>query len=107
MDAIRLDPARFGARAAEVAGLLQLLASRPRLMILCRLAEAEELAVGALADSVALSQSALSQHLARLRADGLVATRREGQRILYRINDRRLLTLMETLNSLYCEDPDR
>lgn len=104
MDALTLDPLRFSARAAEVAGLMELLASQPRLMVLCRLAEQGEVSVGALADSLDLSQSALSQHLARLRAEGLVATRRDGQRIHYRINDPRLLTLMETLHRLYCED---
>lgn len=107
MDAPTLDPLRFSARAAEVAGLMELLASQPRLMILCRLAAQGEVSVGALADSLALSQSALSQHLARLRTEGLVATRRDGQRIHYRINDPRLLSLMETLHRLYCEDPDQ
>ncbi|MFN7399532.1 MAG: ArsR/SmtB family transcription factor [Sandaracinobacter sp.] len=107
MDALTLDPVRFSARAAEVAGLMELLASQPRLMILCRLAEQGEVSVGALADSLDLSQSALSQHLARLRTEGLVATRRDGQRIHYHINDPRLLTLMETLHRLYCENPDQ
>ncbi len=107
MDALTLDPVRFSARAAEVAGLMELLASQPRLMILCRLAEQGEVSVRALADSLDLSQSALSQHLARLRTEGLVATRRDGQRIHYRINDPRLLALMETLHRLYCENPDQ
>ena len=86
--------------------MMELLASQPRLMILCRLAEGGEVSVGALAESVELSQSALSQHLARLRTEGLVATRRDGQRIFYRIHDPRLLKLMETLHALYCEDPE-
>ena len=101
-----IDPSRFAARATEVAALLELLASQPRLMILCRLAEAGELGVGVLGASAGLSQSALSQHLARLRAEGLVAPRREGQRIYYRITDPRLLSLMGTLHQLYCEDSE-
>jgi DNA-binding transcriptional ArsR family regulator len=105
MSDLSLDPARFAARASEVASLMELLASQPRLMILCRLATADELPVGALAVDVGLSQSALSQHLARLRADGLVATRREGQRIHYRIDDPRVLALMQTLHDLYCKEP--
>lgn len=102
---LALDPARFAARASEVASLLEVLASQPRLMILCRLATGGELSVGALAADIALSPSALSQHLARLRADGLVTTRREGQRIHYRIDDPRVLTLMQTLHDLYCKEP--
>lgn len=99
-----LDPQQFAARAADVACTLSLLASAPRLMILCRLAEHGELRVGALADMVALSQSALSQHLARLRAEGLVATTREGSAIRYRIADPRVLALMEALHTLYCQE---
>ncbi|WP_328799471.1 ArsR/SmtB family transcription factor [Sandaracinobacteroides hominis] len=97
-----LDPVQFAAQAGRLAETLALLASAPRLMILCRLSEAGEMPVGALADSVGLSQSALSQHLARLRADGLVATTRERQSIRYRIADPRVLQLMETLHTLYC-----
>lgn len=97
-----LDPVQFAAQANKVAGLLALLASPPRLMLLCKLAERGEMRVGALADAIGLSQSALSQHLAKLRADGLVAAAREGQSIQYRIADPRVLQLMETLHALYC-----
>lgn len=91
-------------RAADVAQVLGLLASAPRLMILCTLAEAGPLSVTALAGMVGLSQSALSQHLAKLRADGLVAFDREAQTLFYRIADARVLKLMETLHTLYCSD---
>ena len=104
------DPAgeaRFGAmsfeemaaNAAEAAGLLSLL-------VLCRLAERGEAAVGALAADVGLSQSALSQHLAKLREDGLVATRREAQTILYRIRDPRAARLLEALHAIFCAPAD-
>jgi ArsR family transcriptional regulator len=101
-----LDPIRFAEQASTVAGLLALLASPPRLMLLCKLAEKGDMPVGELAVAVGLSQSALSQHLAKLRADGLVAATRERQSIRYRINDARVLTLMETLHTLYCSPED-
>lgn len=90
------------ANAAQVAQLLKSLANQRRLMILCQLAEHGELAVGTLAEAVGLSQSALSQHLARLRAEGLVAFRRDAQTLFYSISDPRCGTLMETLHRLYC-----
>lgn len=90
-------------RAGEVAGLLSLMANPKRLMILCRLAEGEH-AVGALAEAVGLGQSALSQHLARLREAGAVATRREGQTIHYRLADERVAQLMGALYDLFCRD---
>ena len=74
-------------RATEAARLLKLLANENRLLILCRLVAERELSVGDIADAVGLSQSALSQHLARMREEGLVATRREAQTVLYRIAD--------------------
>lgn len=104
MRAPTLDPVRFAARAGDVAAMLGLLASTPRLMLLCKLAEHGEMRVGALADAVGLSQSALSQHLARLRLEGVVAARRDAQAIHYRIADRRLLRLMEVLHQLYCDE---
>jgi len=67
-----------------------------------RLAAEGEAAVGALADSVGLSPSALSQHLARLRDDGLVTTRREAQTIYYRIADPRVARLLALLKDIYC-----
>lgn len=102
-DVATLDPAHLRANAAQVAALLGLLSNPVRLLILCRLAEVGESPAGALAMD-GLSQSAMSQHLARLRADGLVETRRDGRSIHYRIADPRLLTLMETLYQLYCKD---
>ena len=71
-------------RADEAARLLSALGQTKRLMVLCRLVD-QEMSVGALAESVGLGQSALSQHLARLRDLGIVATRREAQTIYYRL----------------------
>ncbi len=89
-------------RASEAAQMLKLLANENRLMILCRLVAEREMSVGNLAAVVGLSQSALSQHLARMREEGLVAARREAQSVYYRVADpnaRRVLTL---LKNIYC-----
>lgn len=89
-------------KAAEAAGLLKLLANENRLLILCRLAVAGEISVGDLVDALDLSQSALSQHLAKMREDGLVATRREAQTVFYRIADPNAARLLALLKSIYC-----
>ena len=94
----------LGRQAAQVAGLLGTLANERRLMILCRLVEWGEGNVGSLADAVGLSQSALSQHLARMRQEGLVAFRRDGQTLWYRIADARVEELFATLHRLFCRD---
>jgi DNA-binding transcriptional ArsR family regulator len=96
------DIARLEASAAEAARTLRLLANEKRLMMLCHLVSAGEMNVGSLAEAVGLSQSALSQHLAKLREDGLVATRREAQTIYYRLADPKAAQLLELLRDLYC-----
>jgi DNA-binding transcriptional ArsR family regulator len=87
-------------RAGEAAELLKLLANDQRLIILCRLSD-EELSVSELGEHVNLAQSALSQHLAKLRAQGLVATRREGQSIYYRLANPTAQKLVGALCELY------
>jgi ArsR family transcriptional regulator len=96
------DLATFEKNATEVATILRSLANERRLMILCKLVEWGEASVGALAEEVGLSQSALSQHLARMREDGLVDNRRDGTTIWYRIADARTETLLGHLQQLYC-----
>ncbi len=91
------------AAAAEAAALLRRLGNDQRLLILCHLAEGE-LSVGALLQRLDLSQSALSQHLAKLREGDLVQTRREGQAIHYSLADGPVRTLMATLHALYCPE---
>ena len=86
--------------------MLKALANEQRLMILCNLIE-EPLSVSELNRRVPLSQSALSQHLARLRRDGIVSTRREAQTIYYRIADPAALEIMATLYRLYCSSSAR
>ena len=89
-------------KSAEVSATLRMLSHEKRLLALCRLAIAGEMSVGALAEAVGLSQSALSQHLAKLRADGLVETRREAQVLHYRISDPRVGRLLAALYEIYC-----
>lgn len=70
--------------------------------MLCYLSEVGEMSVGELAGRVGLSQSALSQHLAKLRAEGLVATRKQAQTVYNRIDQPKVLTLLTALHDLYC-----
>ena len=97
---------RFERPAAGAADLLKALANRRRLMILCVLADGER-SVGELAAEIRLGQSALSQHLARLRALGIVAARREAQSIYYRVADPAAARLLETLAAIFCPPETR
>lgn len=90
------------AHAEEAAAVLRSLAHSARLTVLCELGEGERSA-GELVKASGLSQSALSQHLARLRADGVVETRRDGQTIYYYIADPKALHLVNLLFELYCK----
>ena len=89
------------AHAADAAQLMNALGNESRLMILCMLAE-QERSVGELNDVVPLSQSALSQQLARLRSQGLVETRRESQTIYYSLADGPAHSVIQLLHDLYC-----
>lgn len=89
--------------AQDIADLLRAVANERRLLILCRLVELGEATVNSLADSIGLSQSALSQHLAKMRDEGLVTYRRESQTSWYRIADPRIERLLATLYELYCK----
>ena len=96
-----IDLARFEASATQAAALLKALSNEKRLMILCRLGD-RELQAGALCPLVGLSQSALSQHLALLRDEGLVAARREGQAIFYHIAEPAVVRVIATLADIFC-----
>lgn len=100
-DRSKFDLTKFEASAAEAAKLLRALGNERRLMILCQLADGER-SVGQLLPLVGLSQSALSQHLAVLREEGIVATRRESQTIWYRIADPAALKVVATLAEIFC-----
>ena len=100
-DLANFDITRFEASAGEAAKLLRALANERRLMILCQLTDGER-SVGELQPLVGLSQSALSQHLAVLREECVVATRREGQTIWYRIEDPAAVKVVATLAEIFC-----
>lgn len=102
-----MEPAlvsRFTRQAGEAVGLLKAMSSEPRLLVLCYLAELGELSVGQLVNRIGLSQSALSQHLARLREEGLVATRKEAQTVYYRVCDPKAGRLLALLHDLFCPE---
>ncbi len=101
LDLSKLDIAQFEANAGAAVKLLRALANKRRLIILCQLTE-EERSVGQLLPLVDLSQSALSQHLAVLRNEGIVATRRESQVVWYRIADPAALKVVSTLAEIFC-----
>jgi ArsR family transcriptional regulator, virulence genes transcriptional regulator len=96
------DTKSFEVKATKVADILRTLANERRLMILCKLVEWGEANVNSLAEAVGLSQSALSQHLAKMRDEGLVTYRRESQTLWYRISDPRIEQLFATLHNLFC-----
>ena len=105
-DLTRFDITRFEASASKAAKLLRALGNERRLMILCQLVDGE-LSVGDLLPRVGLSQSALSQHLAVLREEGIVATRRDGQSIRYRIEDPAAIQVVATLAEIFCPPDTR
>ena len=87
--------------AARASALLKTLGHSGRLMILCNLAEGER-AVGDLAAQLQMSQSSLSQHLARMRREGLVEARRESQTIYYTLRDGEVRNVIAALYEIYC-----
>lgn len=89
--------------ADAAAAMLRMLANERRLLILCLLIESGELTAGELANEVGLSQSALSQHLAKMKDEGLVDSRREAQTMHYRIADPDVKRLIALLKAIYCD----
>ena len=88
--------------ARHVAGMLKAMSNPARLVILCQLAEGER-SVGELEEQVGLSQSGISQHLAVLRREHIVATRREKQTVFYSLAGADVATLMATLHKVFCK----
>lgn len=89
------------ANAEAAASLMKMLSNPARLLILCSLVDQERTA-GELEGAAGLSQSAVSQHLARLRSEGLVETRRDGQRVIYSLKDENAKDVIHYLHSLFC-----
>ena len=92
----------FDKEAESAAALLKAMANPSRLLVLCHLSVSGELAVGELGNRIGLGQSALSQHLARLREEGLVTTRKDSQSVFYRLCDPRAEQMLALLHQLFC-----
>jgi DNA-binding transcriptional ArsR family regulator len=99
---LRMDFDAMQRNASDAVNLLKGLANESRLMIMCVLSEGE-VSVGQLNQRIKLSQSALSQHLAVLRDQELVQTRRESQTIYYRLSDTAAISIIQLLHNVYCE----
>ncbi len=96
-----INPEDLREHAGEATRLLKALANHQRLMILCLLAD-QDMNVSELNDRLDLSQSALSQHLAVLRRDGLVTTRRDAQSITYSVVDGAAKNILHVLHDSFC-----
>ena len=96
------DIERLQESAGQAAALLQAVGYPNRLLVLCLLIAQGEMSVGALNEAVELSPSALSQHLARMREEGLVTYRREAQTLYYRIDNPNVAKLIATLKDIFC-----
>lgn len=94
---------KLAPKAARAEAFLKALANRHRLMVLCELHRGER-SVTAIQQAIGSSQSSLSQHLARLREDGLVKTRRESQTIFYSIANADVSRVIALLYDLYCAE---
>src|SRR5690554_7587172 len=88
--------------AAKAAALLKAIGNENRLLVLCLLIQVGEMSVGAMLEHIPLSQSALSQHLGRMRDEGLVSYRRESQTLYYRIANPDVGKIVATLKDIYC-----
>ncbi|WP_422026877.1 ArsR/SmtB family transcription factor [Roseovarius sp.] len=87
--------------ATEAAAFLKAISHEGRMMILCHLTTGEK-SVTELEELLSARQAAVSQQLARLRAEGLVAPRREGKTIYYRLTDDRAIRILDTVHDLFC-----
>ncbi len=102
-----IEYSNMRANASEASELLQAMANERRLMVMCNLLD-KEMSVNQLVDLLNMNQSALSQHLARLRASKLVETRRSGQQVFYRLASKNAERVIKTLYDIYCApDEDR
>jgi len=88
--------------AGKAAALLKVIGNENRLLVLCLLIQVGEMSVGSMLEHVSLSQSALSQHLSRMREEGLISYRRESQTLYYRIASPDVAKIVATLKSIYC-----
>ena len=101
-NANRIDIAAMQTQADKASRLLGAMCNETRLLLLCQLVDAEH-SVNELAESVGASQSTVSQHLALLRREGFVSSRREAQTHYYSLAGDEARAILETLQALYCE----
>lgn len=94
---------KLASQCETVAGLLKAIAHPQRLKILCCLVE-DEAMVSQLEAYCGASQSSVSQYLAKMKSEGLLSARREGQSIYYKIDNSELLKLMKSMQKIFCED---
>jgi len=97
-----IDLNQMARSASRASALMKTLGHKDRLMILCHLADGEK-SVGQIADLLEIPQSPLSQHLSRMRKEGLVDTRREAQTIFYSLKSGEASRIVEVLYELFCE----
>jgi DNA-binding transcriptional ArsR family regulator len=102
---IPVDPVRMAAAAAKASELMKTLGHKDRLMVLCHLSSGEK-SVGELARLLDIPQSPLSQHLARMRKEKLVTTRRDAQTIYYSIASQEATRMVQLMHELYCSDQE-
>jgi ArsR family transcriptional regulator, virulence genes transcriptional regulator len=98
-----MDISSLQSKSLEASRFLKAMSNKHRLLILCNLVDNEK-SVGELEKIVGLSQSALSQHLARLRKENVVKTRREAQTIFYSIEDKNIIDVLEVLYDIFLGD---
>ena len=101
---MNIDATLMLAAAKKASELMRSLSNQHRLLIVCQLIDGER-SVGELVDFLGIRDTTVSQHLALLRKDGIVTTRRDGQTIYYSILSHQARQVLETLYSLYCPTP--
>jgi len=99
----QIDPRKMATAAQKASDLMKTLGHKDRLMVLCHLTSGEK-SVGELASLLDIPQSPLSQHLARMRKESLVKTRREAQTIYYSIASGDAEQIVSLMHELYCSD---
>jgi DNA-binding transcriptional ArsR family regulator len=101
MTASKMDVRQMRAAAGEPSAMLRVLANEDRVLLLCQLTRGEA-RVAELEERLGIRQPTPSQQLGVLRAEKIVATRREGRNIFYRTSDRRVIAVLLALHELYC-----
>ena len=97
----QIDPRAMASAAQKASELMKTLGHKDRLMVLCHLSTGEK-SVGELARLLDIPQSPLSQHLARMRSEGLVETRRESQTVYYRLAEGDARKVIKSIYDIYC-----